>query len=77
MTDAIKRWPWPAIIQIISLIFLAGVAMATLAPKPWVIEQIQVHEKQSQEQYQRDMKDIKESLNRIETRQWEQAQKGK
>jgi len=74
MTDALKKMPWQLIIQVAVWVFLAGMAYATFAPKPWVEEKIKEHEVRTEEVRKQDMRDIKDALNRIEERQYQQAQ---
>jgi hypothetical protein len=77
MTEAARKlpgWVWSAMWYVISLVFAAGIAYETFAPKPWVEAKIKEHEVRTEEARKEDMRDIKESLKRIEERQYQAAQ---
>jgi len=57
---------------VITLVFAAGAAYESFAPRPWVQTQIKEHEERTEQARKDDMKLIRESLNRIEERQWQQ-----
>jgi hypothetical protein len=73
MPDQLKKLPWGLIIQVLSIIFAAGVAYATFAPKEWVQDRIKDHEVRTEQARKDDMREIKEILKRIEDRQYELA----
>ena len=80
MPESLKKIPpWAAqiLIWIVVLIFSAGAAYETFAPKTWVQDRITEHEVRTEEARKEDMKDIKEALKRIEERQYEAAKSPK